>query len=104
LKQSKLQEYINNRHGGVTVVGHDEISLRAQRACFDSRTTLPKSGFASVDKTLLVVSCQVTFEVTKSKKPYTIAEELIVNHIYWKWLQLFSGMNQKEAGISSAIK
>jgi len=55
-------------------VGHDEKSLRAKRAHFGSRTALPNLGFASVDKPLLIVSYQVAFKATKSKKPHIIAE------------------------------
>jgi len=43
----------DNRHGGANAVGHDEKSLRVKRACFDSRGTLPESGFVIVDKPLL---------------------------------------------------
>ena len=77
LKPSKLQEHFNNRHGGANVAGHDVKSLQAKRARFDSRATLPKLGFLSVDKPLLMASYQVAFKVAKSKKPHIIAEELI---------------------------
>jgi len=44
LKQSKLQELFEDRHGEANVVGHE--SLRAKRASLDSRAaTLPKLGF-----------------------------------------------------------
>ncbi|CAM1324282.1 ZBED8 (predicted) [Pycnogonum litorale] len=77
LKPSKLQEHFNNRHGGADLAGHDVESLKVKRARFDSRKTLPKLGFVSVDKPLLMASYQVAYKVAKSKKPHTIAEELI---------------------------
>nr|XP_053635382.1 protein ZBED8-like [Cherax quadricarinatus] len=76
LKPSKLQEHFNNQHGGANVAGHDFKSLQAKRARFDSRATLPKLGFISVNKPL-TASYQVAYKVAKSKKPHTVAEELI---------------------------
>ena len=77
LKLSKLQEHFNNKRGGADISGHDIESLKIKRARFDSRGTLPKLGFVSVDKPLLLASYQVAYKVAKSKKPHTIAEELI---------------------------
>jgi len=59
MKPSKLLEHFHNRICGTNVVGHDKNSLRAGRAFFDSRATLPKIGFVSVDKLLLMASYQV---------------------------------------------
>ena len=77
LKPSKLREHFNNRHGGADVSGHDVESLKAKRMRFDSRGTLPKLGFVSADKPLLMASYHVAYNVAKSKKPHTIAEEVI---------------------------
>jgi len=62
LKPSKLQDHFDNRHGGATVIGYDENSLRAKRIRFDSRATLPKLRFGSIDEPLLMASCQVAFK------------------------------------------
>ena len=77
LKPSKLREHFNNRHGGADVSGHDVESLKAKRIRFESRGTLPKLGFVSADKPLLMASYHVAYNVAKSKKPHTIAEEVI---------------------------
>lgn len=77
MKPSKLQEHFNNKHGGGGVEGHDFESLKTKRAYFQSCGTLPRLGFVSVDKPLLLALYQVVYKVTKSKKLYTIAEELI---------------------------
>ena len=74
LKPSKLQEPLNNRHCGADVSGHDVESLKANRIQFESQGTLPKLGFVSADKPILMALYHVT---SKSKKPYTIAEDLI---------------------------
>jgi len=44
LKQYKLLEHFDNRHGWANVVGSDEKSLRAERTHFDFRVNLPKLG------------------------------------------------------------
>ena len=77
MKPSKLQEHFSNKHGGSGVESHDFESLKTKRARFQSRGTLPRLGFVSVDKSLLLASYQVAYKVAKSKKPHTIAEELI---------------------------
>ena len=43
-----------------------EKSLQAEKACFNFRTTLPKSCIASVDKLLLMASHQVAFSSSKA--------------------------------------
>uniref|UniRef100_UPI00358EA82C protein FAM200C-like n=1 Tax=Myxine glutinosa TaxID=7769 RepID=UPI00358EA82C len=77
LKPSKLQEHFKNKPGGAEVEGHHVGSLKIKRTRFDSVGTLPKLGFVSVEKTLLLASYQVAYAVAKSKKPHTIAEDLI---------------------------
>ena len=70
LKPSKLQEHFNNRHGGADVAGHDVESFNAKRIHFGSRATLPKLGFVSADKPLLMASYHVAYKVAKGK-PHT---------------------------------
>ena len=77
LKPSKLQEHFNNRHGGANVSGHDVEPLKAKRNHFESQRRLPKLGFVSAGKPLLLASYHVLYDVAKTKKPYTIAGELI---------------------------
>jgi len=43
-----------------------EKSLQAEKARFNSRATLPKSCFVSVDKLLLMASHQVAFKISKT--------------------------------------
>ncbi|XP_059843705.1 protein FAM200C-like [Hypanus sabinus] len=77
LKPSKLQEHFKNKHGGADVEGHDVGSLKIKKTCFDSQGTLPKLGFVSVERPLLLASYQVAYKVAKSKKALTIVEDLI---------------------------
>ena len=77
LKPSKLQEHFNKRHGGADISGHDFESLKSKRIRYESRGTLPKFGFVSAGKPLLLASDHVAYNVAKSKQPHTIAEELI---------------------------
>ena len=77
LKPSKLQEHFIKRHGGADVSGHDFESMKSKRIRYDSRGTLPKLGFVSAGKPLLLASYHVAYNVAKSKKPHTIPEELI---------------------------
>ena len=77
LKPSKLGEHFQIKHGGNKRAGNDLPSMKAKRARFDVKGTLPKLGFAHVDKPLLFASFKVAYEVAKNKKPHTIAETLI---------------------------
>ena len=77
LKPSKLGEHFRIKHGGNERAGNDLTSLQAKRARYDVKGTLPKLGFAPVDKPLLLASFKVAYEVAKKKKPHTIAETLI---------------------------
>ena len=81
-KPSMVQEHCHNQYGGADFADHDEKSLRAKRAHYDSQTTLPKLGYVSVNKPLPMASYQVAFKVAKSKKCHSIAEELIKNHVH----------------------
>ena len=56
---------------------HDVESLKAKRIRFESQGTLPKLGFVSADKPLLMASYHVAYNVAKFKKPHTISEEVI---------------------------
>ncbi|XP_076039331.1 protein FAM200C-like [Oratosquilla oratoria] len=71
---STLQEHFNNKHGGGDVEGHVFKALKTKRTRFDSRGTLPRVGFVSVDKPLLLALYKVAYKVVKSKKFHTIAE------------------------------
>ena len=77
MKPYKLQEHFNNRHGGAGVTGHDVKSLKGKRIRFDFQRTVPKLDFISADKPLSMASYHVAYKVAKSKKPHTIAEEVI---------------------------
>lgn len=77
LKPSKLREHFDSKHGGNLKSGNDFESLKQKRARFDVSGTLPKLGFCSSDKPLLLASLKVAYEVAKTKKPHTIAESLI---------------------------
>ena len=50
----KLQEHFNNRNSGIEVSSHDDKSLKAKRIRFKTRETLPKLGFVSAYKPLLM--------------------------------------------------
>ena len=76
MKPSRLQEHFNNKHGGVKP-GQDSESLKIKKVRFDSSGTLPKMGFVPADKLLLLASYKVVYEIAKSKKQHTIAENLI---------------------------
>jgi len=54
LKLSELQEHFDNGDGRANLVGYDEKSLQEKGERFDSRATLPKLGFVSIDKPLLM--------------------------------------------------
>ena len=75
LKPSKQKEQLDNQHGGASVVGHDEKSLRDKKLV-DFRGSLRKLDFVSVDKPMLTTSYQVVFKLAKSYKFHTITEEL----------------------------
>ena len=77
LKPSKLKEHFNNKHGGSNVTGRDSKLLKIKRARFDSFGTVPRLGMIFVDKSLLLALYKVAYKVSKSKKSYTIAGELI---------------------------
>uniref|UniRef100_A0A8C4TCW7 Uncharacterized protein n=1 Tax=Erpetoichthys calabaricus TaxID=27687 RepID=A0A8C4TCW7_ERPCA len=77
LKSSNLGEHFQVKHGGNMREGNDLNSFKAKRACYDIKETLPKLGFAPVDKPLLLASFKVAYEVAKMKKPHTVAETLI---------------------------
>ena len=77
MKPSKLREHFDNRHGGADVSGHDVESLKPKRICFESRVTLPKLGFVSADKSLLIASYYMAYNVANFEKLHTIAEEVI---------------------------
>ena len=51
--------------------------MKLKKICFESQATLPKLGLVSASKSLLIASYHVEYKVAKSKKPHTIAEELI---------------------------
>ena len=64
-------------------MGHDEKSFRAKGGRFDSRATLPKLGFVSVQKPLLKASYhKVVFKVTKSKDVIRLQKSLC--HVHQK--------------------
>ena len=73
-----MQEHFNNRKSGADVSGHDVKSLKAKRICFKTRRTLPKLGVVSAEKLLLMAfTFLMVYSVTESKKPYTVAAEVI---------------------------
>ena len=49
-----MQEHFNNRNSGADVSGHDVKSLKAKIIRFKTRGTLPKLGFVSANKPLLM--------------------------------------------------
>ena len=53
-KSFKLQEHFKNRNSGTDVLGHDHESLKAKRIRFETGGTLPKLGFVSANKPLLM--------------------------------------------------
>ena len=57
------------------VSGHDFESLKSKRIRYDSRGTLPKLGFVSAGKPLLLASYHVAYNVAKSKKRHTNADK-----------------------------
>ena len=72
-----MRKHFNNRHGGADVWSHDVELLKAKTIRFESRGTLSKLGFVSANKPLLMASNNVAYNVAKSKKPQTTAEEVI---------------------------
>ncbi|KAK8389755.1 hypothetical protein O3P69_009033 [Scylla paramamosain] len=76
LKPSKLDEHSKNKHGGRDA-GNDIVTLIDKKARFDQAGTLPTYGFSPTEKPLLRASYQDEYQIAKSKKPYTIGEELI---------------------------
>ena len=51
--------------------------LKSKTISFELQGMLPKLGFVSAGKPLLMVSYHVAYNVAKSKMPYKIAEDLI---------------------------
>ena len=73
-----MQDNFNNWHGGANVSGHNVESLKVkQKGSAWIQSTLPKLGFVFAGKLLLMTFYHVVYIVAKSKKPHTIAEELL---------------------------
>ena len=76
LKPSKLSEHFRNKHGGVEA-GYDAETLKTKRARYEKSGTLPKMGFASVEKPHFLASYKVVYRIAKAMKPQTLAEEVV---------------------------
>ena len=73
-KPLKLKELFDNKHGRVTP-GQDSELLKNKRVHFDSSGTFQKMGFVSADKSLLLASNKVAYEI--AKKTHIIAKKAI---------------------------
>ena len=51
--------------------------MKARRAPYDIQGTLPKLGFAPVDKPLLFASYKVAYEMAKMKNPHNVKKTFI---------------------------
>ena len=71
-----MQDHFNDLHDWAKISDHDLESLKAIKIHFESWGKLPKLGFVFAWTTLMAFY-HVAYNVTKSNKPHTIAEELI---------------------------
>ena len=66
MKPSRLKEHFDNMHGEVKP-GQDSESLKNKRVRFDASGTLQNMGFVSANKSLLLASYKVAYEIAKNK-------------------------------------
>ena len=93
MKPTKLKEHLTSVY---PANASDSVDIfREKKARFEKAGTLPKLGFAPIQKPCFEASYKVAYRIAKQKKPHTIGETL-VKPCALEMVELVCGLEQRK--------